>query len=470
MSSEAFGVAAVAVWMAIWWITEAIPIPATALLPIALFPTLNIMSAGDACHPYADHIIFLFLGGFLIAIAMEKWNLHRRLALRTIWLIGIGPSRIILGFMLATAFLSMWISNTATAMMMIPIAMAIIRQTTDYLKSTNSEIDTEPTRFRFATALMLGIAYSASIGGVVTIIGTPPNTILVSFVERLYHQQISFAAWMAIGAPMAVIMLFITWIYLVKFAMVPRVKKLVGGEETVRSEIQQLGKMNRAQLSVMLVFIVVAVAWISRGFIISEGQLMHDSTIAIMGALLLFIIPADFKKREFLLDWDSARRVPWDVILLFGGGLSLAKGFSESCLASWIGQQIYGLEGTSLMMLVIAVISLTIFLTEITSNTATSAMLLPIVGSVAVGMAIHPFGLMIGAAMAASYAFMLPVATPPNAIIFGSGHVTIPQMARVGFVLNIIGIILITLTVIYLVPLVWDIDLYHLPEWIPAAR
>src|SRR3990172_6150746 len=269
MSVQAQRVAAAAVLMAIWWITEAIPIPATSLLPVALFPTLGVLGSAEACAPYANHLIFLFLGGFFIAIAMEKWNLHRRIALRTILLVGTSPRRIILGFMLATAFLSMWISNTATAMMMVPIALAVVTQTGDFLSADKtSSIDVTPGRFKFGAALMLAIAYSASIGGVATIIGTPPNTILVGLVEKMYGQQIGFASWMALGAPLSLIMLLFTWLYLVKIALPPEIHVLPGGRTFIREELQRLGPISQAELRILVVFTLVAAAWIIRGFIL----------------------------------------------------------------------------------------------------------------------------------------------------------------------------------------------------------
>ncbi|MEJ2544998.1 MAG: DASS family sodium-coupled anion symporter [Calditrichaceae bacterium] len=468
MSASAIKVAAIAVLMATWWITEAIPIPATALLPIALFPLLGVMKAAESTTQYANHLIFLFLGGFFIAVTMEKWQLHTRIALHTIKLIGVGPSRIILGFMLATAFLSMWISNTATAMMMLPIALAVVNQAADFIKKNNiDDIDIRPSYFRFGTALMLGIAYAASIGGVATIIGTPPNTIMVGFIEKTYGQQISFASWMAIGLPLAVIMLILTWVYLVKIALPPEIKELPGGQEVLLGELKKLGRLSKAEKLILIVFAFVAFSWIFRGFIrIEELKFIHDSTIAIIGALLLFIIPVNFRKGEFLLDWSTAVRVPWDVILLFGGGLALANGFQVSGLDQWIGDQLKILMGAPLLVLVGIIVFVTIFLTEITSNTATSAMMIPIMGSIALAMAVHPYGPIFAAGIAASYAFMLPVATPPNAVIFGSKYVTIPKMARVGFFLNLVGCILITLLIMYLVPLIWNIDLHLLPAWL----
>ncbi len=450
MSPAARKVAAVAALMAIWWITEAAPLAATALLPIALFPTMGVMRASEATAPYANHLIFLFLGGFFIAVTMEKWNLHKRIALFTIRLVGTGTDRIILGFMIATAFLSMWISNTATAMMMVPIGMAVIRQ----VKS--GEDGCEAAAPGFGSALMLSIAYSASIGGVATLIGTPPNVIFAGFIESTFDKPVSFLSWMAIGLPLAVVMLSFTWFYLTRFAFRLGSGELPGGMACIKEETRELGPVSPAEKKILAVFILVATAWILRGFF--KVGMIADSTIAIIGALLLFLLPADLKRGEFLLDWKTASKVPWDVIILFGGGLSLAAGFRVSGLDEWIGSSVTILHGANFMVLIGAIALLTIFLTEVTSNTATSAMLIPIISGVAISMSIHPYGPIVAVCIAASYAFMLPVATPPNAVVFGSRQVTITQMVRAGLVLNIFGWILITLFVSLLLPLVWGID------------
>ena len=458
MSNAALKVAAVAVLMTIWWITEAIPIPATALLPLALFPALGVLSARDASAPYAHHLIFLFLGGFLIAIAMEKWNLHRRIALHTIRLVGFSSRQIILGFMIATGFLSMWISNTATTMMMVPIGLAVIKQTVAFIeKDSRLNINTQPPNFRFGTALMLGIAYAASIGGVATIIGTPPNTILVGFVEQTYHFQITFVQWMSLGVPLAVLMLVISWLYLTRWAAVPEIERLPGGKEILQKELAELGPMQKAEKIVLFVFSSVAMLWIARGFVHFGPATIHDATIAMAGAVALFMVPVDWKKGIFVLDWQSAVRLPWDVIFLFGGGLALARGFSESGLAKWIGQQLTVLQGLHLLSIIFLVIVLSMALTEVTSNTATAAIIIPVMGSVALAMNVHPYLLIIPAGIAASYAFMLPVATPPNAIVFGSRYLTIPQMARIGVILNLIGAVLITLLIRFVLPLIWKL-------------
>lgn len=436
--------------MAIWWITEAIPIAATALLPVALFPMLGVMSTSDTTSAYANHIVFLFLGGFLIAMAMRKWNLHRRIALHTIETVGVSPSRIILGFMLATAFLSMWISNTATTMMMLPIALAVTGQLTGYTAS--GEQSGTPA---FGVALMLGIAYSASIGGVATLIGTPPNAILAGIVERVYDHRISFAAWMSFGLPLSIIMLASAWFYLTRIAYPVKHQTVNNVTELIQQELKQLGPLSRQERLVGLIFTLVAISWISRGlFEIKLLERVSDASIAIVGALLLFIIPSDIKQREFLLDWSSAVRLPWDILILFGGGFALAQGFSDSGLTEWIVQQMSVLQGTHLIVLVLVITLVVIFLTEITSNTATATLILPVLGALAAAVDVAPMVLMVPAAIAASYAFMLPVATPPNAIVFSSRYVTIPQMARAGFYMNLLASGMITLFVILILPLI----------------
>jgi len=466
MTHEAWRTAAVTLLMAAWWITEAIPIPATSLLPIALFPTLSIMNAATACAPYANHLIFLFLGGFFIAISMERWNLHKRIALQTIRLVGTSPNRIILGFMLATAFLSMWISNTATAMMMMPIGLAVIHQVTDFLKESQSAVDTEPSRFRFGTALMLSIAYGSSIGGVGTIIGTPPNTILVGYIEKYYGIQISFFSWMLFAVPLSSVMLVLAWLYIVKIALPPDIKELPGGKALIMDEIKKLGPVTGPEKSIMLVFGSVALVWILRGFVQIGSQMMHDATVAVIGALILFMIPINLKKGEFILDWSSAVKAPWDVLLLFGGGLALADAFNSTGLAQWIGDQLTFLQHAPMLVVIGTITLITIFLTEVTSNTAVAAMMIPVSASLAAAAGIHPFGPIFGCCLAASYAFMLPVATPPNAIVFGTRYVTIPVMARIGFFMNILSTILIVVLILLLLPYLWDINLSNFPEFL----
>ena len=452
MSPTAWSVGAVAILMATWWITEAIPIAATALLPIVLFPFLGVMSTSSTTSAYANHLIYLFMGGFLIAMAMQKWDLHKRIALHTIHRVGVSPSRIILGFMLATAFLSMWISNTATAMMMLPIALAVINQlTTNQIPSTG-ECNKIP---KFGTALMLGIAYSASIGGVATLIGTPPNAILAGVVENLYQQRISFATWMSFGVPLALVMLAIAWFYLTRLAYPVGHQALPGVKELIRTELSELGPMSRQERWVAIVFAIVAISWIGRGlFDISALTGVSDASIAMTGALLSFVIPADFSKREFLLDWPTAVKLPWDILILFGGGFALAQGFSDSGLTQWIVTQLSILQGVHLAVLVLVVTLVVIFLTEVTSNTATATLFLPVMGALAQAVDIEPLYLMVPAAVAASFAFMLPVATPPNAIVFSSRYITIPQMARAGVWMNLVASLIITAFVMLLLPFI----------------
>ena len=448
MSLAGWHVVAVAGLMATWWITEAIPIAATALLPVALFPLLNVMSTSATTGAYANHLVFLFLGGFLIAMAMQKWNLHRRIALHTIKIVGVSPSRIILGFMIATAFLSMWISNTATAMMMLPIALAVAGQLTG-----NTTPDQPQSPPAFGVALMLGIAYAASIGGVATLIGTPPNAILAGIVERLYDQRISFAAWMSFALPLSMVMLAIAWFYLTRIAYPVKQHPVNNVDELLDQELAQLGPMSRQERMVALIFALVAFTWISRGLIeirILEG--VSDATIAIAGALLLFMIPVDIRKREFLLDWSTAVKLPWDILILFGGGFALAQGFSDSGLTTWVVTQLSDLQGAPPFVFILVVTLVVIFLTEVTSNTATATLILPVLGALATAVNMEPMTLMVPAAIAASYAFMLPVATPPNAIVFSSRYITIPQMARAGLYMNLVAMIVIALFVIMLLP------------------
>jgi solute carrier family 13 (sodium-dependent dicarboxylate transporter), member 2/3/5 len=461
MSQQAMYCAAVTALMATWWITEAIPIPATSMLPIVLFPILQILPSSKATLPYANHLIYLFMGGFFIAVCMERWNLHYRIAMHTIKMVGTSPSRIILGFMVAAAFISMWVSNTATTVMMMPIGMAIIKACAEITG------DKDLHRNPFAISLMLGLAYAASIGGLGTIIGTPPNTIMVAQIDKLYGQTITFLDWMKVGVPLAATFLFMTWFLLTKILFKTDGDILQGrGEALIQSEIDKLGPMSKEEKRIIIVFVLVAAMWIVMGLVkwpFLKG--VSDASVAIAGALLLFIIPSDYSKGVFLLDWKTAVKIPWDVILLFGGGLCMADGFQASGLTKFIAGQLVSLQGMQLIYIIGAVVALNIFLTEVTSNTAVATLMIPVMGAIAVGMHIHPFGPIVAACIACSYAFMLPVATPPNAVVFGSGAVTIRQMARTGLWLNLMGIVQITLVVYYLMPWVWGIDLSTLPTW-----
>ncbi|HEX9802472.1 MAG TPA: SLC13 family permease [Gammaproteobacteria bacterium] len=443
MEPTAQVVAAVTLLMATWWISEAIPIAATALLPIVFFPLLGVMSTAQTTAAYANHLIYLFLGGFLIAMAMQKWNLHRRIALHTIRIVGTSASRTVLGFMLATAFLSMWISNTATAMMMLPIGLAVIASRHENGDEGNG----------FGVSLMLGIAYAASIGGVATLIGTPPNAILAGVLEETTGRTIGFAEWMGFALPLALLMLAIAWLYLTRIAFPGHQTGSAKTRELLHEQLRQLGPTRWEEKWVLAVFTAVAAAWILRGLVdVAWLKGVGDATIAMAGATLLFLIPSDWRQGRFLLDWESAVKLPWEIIILFGGGFTLASGFAESGLTAWIVTRLGLLEATPPWLLVAAVTLLVIFLTEVTSNTATATIVLPVMGALAAAMGMEAAELMIPAAIAASYAFMLPVATPPNAIVFSSGEVTIPQMARAGLWMNLIAALVITLFVLLFYP------------------
>jgi sodium-dependent dicarboxylate transporter 2/3/5 len=460
-------VAAITTWMAVWWVTEAIPIPATALLPIALYPLLGVMSSQAAATPYANHLIYLFMGGFFLAVTIERWDLHRRIALMTLKWVGLSPSRIVLGFMAASGFLSMWVSNTATTMMMVPIAMALTEQART-ARPGDAQIDS------FARCLMLGIAYSSSMGGIATLIGTAPNTVMAGIIDKMFNVELGFGRWMLLGLPMAVTMIALCWLILTKKLFPLGDVQLADSERVLQDQLAALGPISYPEKLTVVVGTLTAAAWLSRGLLQKSATLIahwpafanvHDATIAVVCGLALFAIPLDFKKREFLLDWKTAVKIPWDVIILFGGGLAIASGFRKSGLAQLIADQLGSLQGMDVLPFVAAVVVTTIFLTELTSNTATATLLSPIMGSAAIAMGVHPFATIVGACVAASFAFMLPVATPPNAVVFGSGYLTIKDMARAGVWMNLVGAVVIVLGVVYLMPWAWGIDLGSLPPW-----
>ena len=471
MEPNAQKMAAIALLMATWWMCESIPIPATSLLPLMLFPLLGIMHTKSAAAPYASHLIFLFMGGFIIALSMQRWELHRRIAMTIVKLVGFSPSRLIFGFMAATATLSAFVSNTATAVMMMPIGLAIISHVIEEGKKEglDKEIDFSPEHFSFGLNLMLGIAYAASIGGMATLIGTPPNTVLAGYLNKTYGFEISYVDWLKVGVPLVAIMLPLCWLWLTRIANPMKLKKVPGGREMILDELKQMGRMSTGEKWTAAVFFLTALGWIFRkqlGFLFPDPTLVTDAAIAMTGALLLFMIPVNMKKNVFVMDWHWAAKMPWGVLLLFGGGLAMAAGFKQTGLATWIGSQVSLLNNAPILVLVVAVTTLIIFLTELTSNTATAAMVMPILSAVAIGINQNPLLLVIPAAIAASCAFMLPVATPPNAIVFGSGYVTIPQMVRSGFGLNIIGVIFTTIITYLLVIPVFDIVIGTLPMWI----
>ncbi len=458
VSAEANAVFATTVWMAVWWITEAVAIEVTALLPVVLFPLTGALPLAQTTVTYGDKYVFLYMGGFMLAIAIEKWNLHRRIALNIIRLIGTDVKKIILGFMVATGFMSMWISNTATAVMMLPIAMAIVKQLEDNPDTVENE------NLVFGKALMLAIAYSASIGGIATLIGTPPNLVLASVVKELYGIEISFAEWMMVGLPISVGLLFLTWYYLTNFAFAFRQKSFPGGREEINRQLKSLGKISYEEVLVLIVFVLMALAWITRSFLLKKWiPALDDTLIAMIGAIVLFMLPTKAAGQK-ILDWKSAVKLPWGILLLFGGGLALAEGFTSSGLADWIGGQMTLLAGVQILLLVLILVTAVNFLTEVTSNLATTAMLLPILAPMAVSINVHPYLLLVPATLAASCAFMLPVATPPNAVVFGSGYLRIPDMVRTGVALNVLSIIIVSLLVYFLLPLIWGFEPVPFPE------
>jgi len=443
-------VLASAVWIAVWWITEALPIAVTALLPIVLFPISGGLSLSETTVSYGHPYIFLFLGGFILAIAIEKWNLHRRIALQIIKVVGTDVSTIILGFMIATAFLSMWISNTACAVMILPVGIAIVKQLKDNPATIANENEI------FAKALMLSIAYAASIGGMATLIGTPPNLVLVGIVKESYGIEISFLQWFMFGFPISLVLLFVSWVFLTKFAFKFEQKKFPGGVEEINEQLKKLGPLGYEEKWILVVFVVTALAWITRSFLITPYfPAIDDSIIALLSCITLFLLPSKNKSIP-LLNWQDTLHLPWGILLLFGGGMALAVGFESSGLAVWIGEHLKALQTIPLLLLLLLLIAAVNFLTEITSNLATTAMLLPILVSIASAIDVNPYFLLVGATIAASCAFMLPVATPPNAVVFGSGYLKIEDMVKAGFWLNILSIIIVTAFVYFILPLLWD--------------
>lgn len=453
--------AAATVLIATWWVTEVIPISATALLPLVLFPLLGIETMNATAAPYAAPMIFLFLGGFIIALGMQRWGLHRRIALNIIRVIGTHPSGIIAGFMIASALLSMWVSNTATTMMMLPIGLSVIELARASKENGVSEKDSRA----FGISLMLAIAYASSIGGVATLVGTPTNALVVAFLDQTYGFEISFVQWMMVGVPMMLAILPLTHIVLTRLAFPLKLKSLPGGRDYIEAELVRLGRMSTPEKAVAAVFGLTATLWVFQPLISSVLPGISDTGIAIFCALLLFLIPVNLKRGQFLMTWKYAEQLPWGVLILFGSGLSLAGAIQRSGLAEWIGGHFAGIGGWPVILVVALMTTVIIFFTELASNSATAAAFLPILASVMIGIGENPLLVAIPVAIAASCAFMLPVATPPNAIVYGSGVVTIPQMARAGFLLNIGSIIVVTILTYTLVAYLFGIEVGVVPEW-----
>jgi sodium-dependent dicarboxylate transporter 2/3/5 len=442
LSPEAWSVAAVVALMVVWWITEALPVAVTALVPIVAFPLLGVLTIEATAAPYAHPLIFLFLGGFLIASAVQRCNLHRRIALYILRATGTSPVRLIGGFMMATALLSMWLSNTATTIMMVPIALAVVG-----LLSERTQAAPGPGDFAdFGIALLLGIAYGASIGGLGTLIGTPPNALLAAFMSEGYGIAIGFGQWMMFGVPLAGLLLVLTWLLLTQVVFSLSCRPIAGARDVIDQALAGLGPQRREERLVAIVFVCVAALWILRPTLsgLLPGLALSDPVIAMLGGLSLFAIPSDLRGGRFLLDWHSAKQLPWGVLILFGGGLSLASAIQSSGLAAWIGEFLAGCSAWPVLALILLVTSVVVFLTEVTSNTATASIFIPIAATLGSGITTDPMLLAVPVALAASCAFMMPVATPPNAIVYASGLIRIPQMARAGLLLNILCILTIT--------------------------
>ena len=472
MKAAAWHTAAVAVWMATWWVTEALPIPVTSLLPLIMFPLLGIGQeqvaakkfnelVAVAAAPYADPVVFMFMGGFIIALAMERWNLHKRIALNIIRVVGTSPVRLIYGFMIATAFISMWINNTAATMMMLPIALSVVRL-------LYAEHHDEGGR-NFVVVLMLAIAHASTIGGLGTLIGTAPNMFFAGFMRKTYNIQISFAQWMMAATPMVMIAIPLVTLILTKWVFPIRIRAIDGADELVKRELTMLGNWTNPEIKVGIVFLVTASLWIFRS--IAEPAFgiktpfLSDAGISMAGALLLFVWPVNLKRGDFVMDWHTAAKLPWGLILLFGGGLSLAEAIKNSGLADWIGHNLTAIGGWPPLLMILVIVVLTIFLTEFTSNTALTATLLPILAPIALNIGQNPLLLLIPATIAASTGFMMPVGTPPNAIVYGTGYLTVKDMIRAGIWLNLFFAVLVTLATYSLFVWVFGIEFGIVPSW-----
>ena len=448
MNSQSHAIFCSVLWIATWWITEAIPIPVTSLLPLVLFPLTGGLDLKLTASSYGDKIIYFYMAGFFLAIAMEKWNLHKRIALNIINVVGYNKKSMVLGFMIATAFLSMWLSNTSTSIMMLPIGIAIVSQVSLKNNILNSN---------FGKVLMLGIAYSASIGGFATIYGTPPNLILLSNIEEYFNLSIDFFPWFIMAFPLSCILLFICWYYLVNFSFDLSSLSNVS-KKTISSQIKELGKIKYEEKAVLLIFIVFILGLLSKQFISEFIPQIDDTIIAISIAIFLFLIKSSDGENN-LIEWSDGVKLPWGIILLFGGGLSIATAMKSSGLALWIGELAYNIDSLDLILIVLIIVMIVNFLTEITSNLATVSMLLPILASISISLGIHPYIIMVSATIAASCAFMLPVATPPNAVVFGSGYLKMTDMVKTGLVMNVISIVIVSLYVYFVLPMLWNIDI-----------
>jgi sodium-dependent dicarboxylate transporter 2/3/5 len=452
MEPAAWRVAAVALWMAIWWSTEAVPVPVTAFLPIVVFPFLSISTMRETTVSYANPIIYLFLGAFILALAVERWNLHKRIALIILSYTGTDGRNLIGGFMIVAALLSMWMTNTSTTMMLMPIALSVAKVIAD----NNSHLSGQQTK-SFQAAMLLGLAYAATIGGLATLVGTPPNALLAAFLVENYNIKITFASWMLVGVPVMIIMLPLAWYSLTRWSFKIDIPANPAVNDHLSKLRVELGEMTSAEKRVAIVFALVVLFWIARRPIsaLLGIDFLTDTGIVMTAATLLFLLPSGDKQQPQVMIWHDVSRLPWGVLILFGGGLALAAAVSSTGLAAWLGNSLTPLGGLGIFVLVIAATGLVIFLTELTSNVATAATFLPVVAAVALELGVSPLLLCIPITLAASCAFMLPVATPPNAIVFASGVLTIPQMVKAGAILNVIGMVLISIVAVWLSPLVF---------------
>lgn len=447
VSETGDAVIAVALWMVLWWITEAVHIAVTALLPLVLFPLLKVMPAADVGANYGSPIIFLFFGGFVLALALEKVNLHKRIALTIIRRTGTTPNKVILGFMIATAFMSMWISNTASTVVMLPIAISVIK-----LLISDDDGFTKGDR-NFALSVMLGIAFSANAGGIATVIGTPPNSLLIGLLENQYNTEISFVKWMSIGLPFSLIMISLCYLVLVKWMFPCNDIQFSTSEHIISDELKALGKISKQEKRVLTVFVITVLLWITRTIIngVFPDLKLTDTIISLFGAMSLFAIPLSFKNGTFILDWTDTRKLAWGILILFGGGLALAKGMASSGLVDVITEAIKS-GNFSPLVVVSLLIVLMLFMTELMSNVALVAVLAPVVAGIAIGLNIPLLNVLIPVTMASSCAFMLPMATPPNAIVFASGYVKVKEMVKAGVILNVLAVILLIGYYLFVLP------------------
>lgn len=456
LTPEGWRTAGAALLMAVWWITETVPIPVTALLPLVLFPAIGLGPIKEAATPFANPLVFLFLGGFLIALAMQRWNLHRRIAINLIGALGTRPTRIVAGFLLSGALVSMWVSNTATALMMLPIATSVVA----LMPAGGSD-----TQRNLGPALMLAVAYGATTGGMATLIGTPPNALLAGYLNKVYGYEIGFGQWMLIGVPVMLVALPVVYWVLTRVSFRLGTQELPGMRELIASERAKLGRFSRGETAVAVVFVLTALGWVFRPLLEKAVPMISDTGIAIAGAVVLFLIPVNARRGEFVMNWEATKGLPWDVLLLFGGGLSLAGMIEKHGLSEYLGSLCGGLSTLPVIVTVAIICFGILMLTELTSNTATAATFLPIVAAVALSLGQNPLLFLVPTALAANCSYMMPVGTPPNAIVFGSGLLRLPQMAKAGMLLNLLLVPILVGLVWLLGPYIFDVRLDVIPEW-----